>query len=149
VTQIGSLMTHRRSSLNGVGRLDVPRKLAMKACRNSSHERMDSGARLLSHTLAASLRCSCSSCRALSVELPPIMIAVTKSSSQIIGSCCPLNLAMHSLILIPFGKGMVRMYVLKHSAPQSSSSLSPRASCSPSPLNRRASRCARAVLTLC
>jgi hypothetical protein len=59
--------THRRSSSNDVGRLDVPQKLAIKACRNTSHERIDSGARLLSHALAASLRCSCSSCRALSL----------------------------------------------------------------------------------
>jgi hypothetical protein len=50
----GSLVfcMHSQSSSNNVGRLDVPRKLAMKACRNSSHESMDPGARLLSQALA-------------------------------------------------------------------------------------------------
>jgi hypothetical protein len=50
--------THKRSSSNEVGRHEVPEKFAMKACRNSSQERMLSGARLLSHALALSFRCS-------------------------------------------------------------------------------------------
>jgi hypothetical protein len=44
--------THRRSSSNDVGHREVPWKLAMNACRNSSQERMLSGARLFSHALA-------------------------------------------------------------------------------------------------
>jgi hypothetical protein len=86
--------THKRSSSNDVGRRDVPQKLAMKACQNSSEEWMDSRARLLSHALALSLICSCSSYRAFSLEPPPMVTAVKKLSSQILGSCCPLNLAM-------------------------------------------------------
>jgi hypothetical protein len=49
---------HRRSSSNDVGRREVPRKFAMKACQNSSQERMLSRARLLSHALTLSFRCS-------------------------------------------------------------------------------------------
>jgi hypothetical protein len=105
--------TYSRSSSNDVGRLDVPRKLAMKTCLNSSHEPIDPGTRLLSQAHAASLRCSCNSYRALSLEPPLIVTAVTKSSSQILGSSCPLNLTMPSLILSPFGKGVVQMYRLK------------------------------------
>jgi hypothetical protein len=124
---------HNRSDSNDVGRLDVPRKLAMKTCLNSSHETIDPGARLLSQARAASLRCSCNSCKALSLEPPLTVTAITKSSSQILGSCCPLNLTMPPLILSPFGKGVVRMYRLKHSMPHSSSSLMLRTCYSPSP----------------
>jgi hypothetical protein len=124
---------HSRSSSNDVGCLDVPRKLPMKTCLNSSHEPIDPGARLLSQASAASLRGSCNSCRALSLEPPLTVTAVTKSSSQILGSCYPLNLMMPSLILSPFDKGVVRMYRLKHSVPHSSSSLMSRTGCSPSP----------------
>jgi hypothetical protein len=84
---------HSRSSLNDVGCLDVPRKLAMKTYMNSSHEPIDPGARLLSQARAASLRCNCNSCRALSLEIPLTVTVVKKSSSQILGSCCPLNLS--------------------------------------------------------
>jgi hypothetical protein len=142
--------THNRSSSNDVGRLDVPRKLAVKTCLNSSHEPIDPGTRLLSQAHAASLRCSCNSCRVLSLKPPMLVTVVTKSSSQFLGSCCPLNLTMPSLILSPFGKDVVRMYRLKHSAPHSSSSLTSRTVYSPSPwvLNRRASFCARAISTL-
>jgi hypothetical protein len=52
------LCTHKRNSSNDVGRREVPRKLAIKACRNSSQERMLSGARLFSHALALSFRCN-------------------------------------------------------------------------------------------
>jgi hypothetical protein len=55
------LCTHRRNSSNDVGRHEVHRKLAMNACRNSSQERMLSGARLFSHALALSFKCSDSS----------------------------------------------------------------------------------------
>jgi hypothetical protein len=51
-----------------------------------------------------------------------------------------LNLAMASLILIPFGSGVERIKLRKHSIPQSSLSLSLRASRSPSLSNRHASR---------
>jgi hypothetical protein len=47
---------HRRSSSNDVGHREVPQKFAIKACQNSSQERMLSGARLLSHALALSSR---------------------------------------------------------------------------------------------
>jgi hypothetical protein len=50
--------THRRSFSNDMGRCEVPRKFAIKACRNSSQERMLSGARLLSHALVLSFRCN-------------------------------------------------------------------------------------------
>jgi hypothetical protein len=46
---------------------------------------------------------------------------VMKSSSQIRGSCCPLNLTTLSLSLIPFGNGVERIRRLKHSAPRSPS----------------------------
>jgi hypothetical protein len=52
------LCTHKRNSSNDVGRRKVPRKLAIKACRNSSQERMLSGARLFSHALALSFKCN-------------------------------------------------------------------------------------------
>jgi hypothetical protein len=124
---------HSRSSSNDVGCLDVPRKLPMKTCLNSSHEPIDPGARLLSQASAASLRGSCNSCKALSLEPPLTVTAVTKSSSQILGFCYPLNLMMPSLILSPFERGVVRMYRLKHSVPHSSSSLMSRTGCSPLP----------------
>jgi hypothetical protein len=111
--------THNWSSSNDMGHLDVPRKLAMKACRNYSQEPMDPRARLLSHDLTTSVRCSCKSCRAFSLKPPLTMTVFKKSSSQILGSCCPLNLMIPSLILSPFGRGVVRMYRLKHSVPQS------------------------------
>jgi hypothetical protein len=94
--------THRRSSSNDIGCREVPRKFAMNACQNSSQERMLSGARLLSQALALSFKCRDSSCRALPLD-PPLMVrAVMKSSSQIRGSCCPLNLTTPSLSFIPF-----------------------------------------------
>jgi hypothetical protein len=43
------LCTHKCNSLNNVGCREVPRKLAIKACRNSSQEQMLSGARLFNH----------------------------------------------------------------------------------------------------
>jgi hypothetical protein len=46
---------------------------------------------------------------------------VMKSSSQIRGSCCPLNVTTPSLSLIPFGNGVERIWRLKHSAPHSPS----------------------------
>jgi hypothetical protein len=91
------LCTHKRNSLNDVGRREVPRKLAMNACRNSSQERILSGARLFSHALALSFKCNDNNWRALSLDPPLILTAVTKSSSQIRGSCCPLNLNPPSL----------------------------------------------------
>jgi hypothetical protein len=115
------LCTHKRNSSNDVGHREVPRKLAIKACRNSSQERMLSGARLFSHALALSFRCNDSNWRALSLDLSPIVTAVMKSSSQIRGSCCPLNLTTPSLILIPFGNGVERIRRLKHSAPHNPS----------------------------
>jgi hypothetical protein len=77
------LCTHRRNSSNDVGHREVPRKLVMNACRNSSQERMLSGARLFSHALALSFKCSDSNWRALSLDPPPMVTAVMKSSSQI------------------------------------------------------------------
>jgi hypothetical protein len=68
------LYTHRRNSSNDVGRREVPQKLAMNACRNSSQERMLSGARLFNHTLALSFKCSDSNWRALSLDPPPIVM---------------------------------------------------------------------------
>jgi hypothetical protein len=44
-----------------------------------------------------------------------------KSSSQIRGSCCPLNLTTPSLSLIPFSNGVERIRRLKHSASHSPS----------------------------
>jgi hypothetical protein len=111
--------THRRNSLNDVGHHEVPRKFVIKACRNSSQERMLSGARLLSQALALSFKCNDSNWRALSLDLPLMVMAVMKSSSQIRGSCCPLNLTTPSLRLIPFGSGVERITMLKHSAPHS------------------------------
>jgi hypothetical protein len=64
---------------------------------------------LLRQALAESLRCSCSNCMALSLDPQLTVIIVKKSSSQIFGSYCPLNLAMFSLILRPVGNGVVRM----------------------------------------
>jgi hypothetical protein len=86
--------THKRNSSNDVGRREVPRKLAMNACRNSSQERILSGARLFSQALALSFKCSDNNWRALSLDPPLILTVVTKSSSQIRGSCCPLNLTI-------------------------------------------------------
>jgi hypothetical protein len=74
---------HRRSSSNDVGHREVPRKFTMKACQNSSQERMLSRARLLSHALALSFRCNDSSWRALSLDPPLMVMVVMKSSSQI------------------------------------------------------------------
>jgi hypothetical protein len=111
--------THRCSSSNDVGRREVPRKFAMNACRNSSQERMLSRARLLGQALALSFRCRDSNCRALSLDPPLMVTAVMKSSSQIRGSCCPLNLNTPSLSFIPFGSGVERIRKLKHSAPHS------------------------------
>jgi hypothetical protein len=111
--------THRRSSSNDVGHREVPRKFAMNACRNSSQERMLSGARLLSQALALSFRCRDSNCRALSLDPPLMVMAVMKSSSQIRGSCYPLNLTTPSLSFIPFRSGVERIKKLKHSAPHS------------------------------
>jgi hypothetical protein len=51
-----------------------------------------------------------------------------KSSSQIRGSCCPLNLTMPSLSLIPFGNGVERIRRLKYSAPHSPSLAPPNVS---------------------
>jgi hypothetical protein len=85
------LCTHRRNSSNDVGRREVPRKLAMNACQNSSQERILSGARLFSHALALSLKCNDNNRRALYLDPPLILTAVTKLSSQIRGSCCPLS----------------------------------------------------------
>jgi hypothetical protein len=115
------LCTHKRNSSNDVGQREVPRKLAMNACRNSSQEQMLSGARLFSHALALSFKCSDNNWRALSLDPPLILTAVMKSSSQIRGSCCPLNLTIPSLSLIPFGNGVERIRRLKHSALQSPS----------------------------
>jgi hypothetical protein len=77
------LCMHKRNSLNDVGQREVPRKLAMNACRNSSQEQMLSGARLFSHALALSFKCSDNNWRALSLDPPLILTAVTKSSSEI------------------------------------------------------------------
>jgi hypothetical protein len=60
------LCTHKRNSSNDVGRREVPRNLAMNAYRNSSQERMLSRARLFSHALALSFKCSDNNWRALS-----------------------------------------------------------------------------------
>jgi hypothetical protein len=140
--------TQKRSSSNDVGHREVPQKFAMKACQNSSKERMLSRARLLSHTLALSFRCKDSNWRALSLDLPLIVTAVMKSSSQIRGSCCPLNLTTPSLSFIPFGCGVERIRRLKHSAPHSPWRLLSNASSSHSSSKRRASRQARAESTL-
>jgi hypothetical protein len=115
------LCTHKCNSSNDVGRREVPRKLAINACQNSCQERMLSGARLCSHALALSFKCSDSNWRALSLDPPPMVTAVMKSSSQIRGSCCPLNLTTPSLSLIPFGNGVERIRRLKHTAPHSPS----------------------------
>jgi hypothetical protein len=142
------LCMHRRSSLHDVGHREVPHKLAMNACQNSSQERMLSGARLFSHALALSFKCSDNNWRALSLDPPLIFIAVMKSSSQIQGSCCPLNLTMPSLSLIPFGNGVERIKRLKHYAPHSPSSAPPNVSASRSSSKRRASRRAHPWSTL-
>jgi hypothetical protein len=115
------LCMHRRNSSNDVGRREVPRKLEMNACQNSSQERILSEARLFSHALALSFKCNDNNWRALSLDPPQILTAVTKSLSQIRGSCCPLNLTTPSLSLISFGNGEERIRRLKHSAPQSPS----------------------------
>jgi hypothetical protein len=111
--------THRRSSSNDVGRHEVPQKFAMNACRNSSQERMLSGARLLSQALVLSFKCRDSSCRALCLYPPLIVTVVMKSSSQIQGSCYPLNLTTPLLSFIPIGSSVERIKKLKHSAPHS------------------------------
>jgi hypothetical protein len=67
---------------------------------------MLSGARLLSHALVLSFKCNDSNWRALSMDPPLMVIAVMKSSSQIRGSHCPLNLTTPSLSLIPFSSGV-------------------------------------------
>jgi hypothetical protein len=77
------LCTHRRNSSNDVGHHEVPQKFAINACRNSSQERMLSGARLFSHALALSFKCSDSTWRALSLDSLPMVTAIMKSSSQI------------------------------------------------------------------
>jgi hypothetical protein len=82
---------HIQSCSNNVVYLGVPQKLVMKTCLNSSHEPVDPGARLLIQARAASLRCNCNSCKAFSPEPPLTVTAVTMSSSQILGSCCPLT----------------------------------------------------------
>jgi hypothetical protein len=110
--------THKRNSSNDMGRREVPQKLAMNAYRNS---RMLSGARLFSHALALSFECSDSNWRALSLDPPPMVTTIMKSSSQIRGSYCPLNLTTPSLSLIPFGNGVERIRRLKHSASHSPS----------------------------
>jgi hypothetical protein len=71
-----------------------------------------------------------------------------KSSSQIRGSCCPLNLTMPSLSLIPFGNGVERIRRLKHSAPHSPSLEPPNVSASRSSSKRHASHRARPWSTL-
>jgi hypothetical protein len=142
------LCTHRHNSLNDVGRREVPRKFTINACRNSSQERMLLGARLFSHALALSFKCSDSNWRALSLDPPPMVTAVMKSSSQIRGSCCLLNLTTLSLSLIPFGSGVERIRRLKHSDPYSPSRLPPNVSSSRSSSKRRTSRHARAESTL-
>jgi hypothetical protein len=75
------LCTRRRNSSNDVGRREVPQKFAMNACRNSSQERMLLGARLFSHALALSFKCSDNNWRALSLDPPPMVTVVMKSSS--------------------------------------------------------------------
>jgi hypothetical protein len=140
--------THRRSSSNDVGHREVPRKFAMNACRNSSQERILSGARLLSQALALSFRCRDSSCRALSLDSPLMVTVVMKLSSQIRGSYCPLNLTTPSLSFIPFASGVEQIKKLKHSAPHSPRRLFPNASNSASSSKRRMSRRARAESTL-
>jgi hypothetical protein len=111
--------THRRSSSKDVGHREVPQKFAMNACQNSSQERMLSRVRLLSQALALSFRCRDSNWRALSLDPPLIVTAMMKSSSQILGSCCPLNLTTPLLSFIPFGSGVEQIRKLKHSAPHS------------------------------
>jgi hypothetical protein len=111
--------THRRSSSDDVGHREVPQKFAINACRNSSQEWMLSGARLLSQALALSFRCRDSNWRSLSVDPPLMVTMVMKSSSQILGSCYPLNLTTPSLSFIPFGSGVGRIRKLKHSTPHS------------------------------
>jgi hypothetical protein len=142
------LCMHSRNSSNDMGRREVPRKFAINACQNSSQERMLSGARLFSHALALSFKCSDSNWRALSLDPPPMVTMVMKSSSQIRGSCYPLNLTMLSLSLIPFGSGVEQIRRLKHSAPHSSSRLSPNVSSSRSSSKQCASCRARAKSTL-
>jgi hypothetical protein len=142
------LCTHSRNSSNNVGHREVPRKFAINAYRNSSQERILSGARLFSHALALSFNCNDSNWRALSLDPPPMVTAVMKSSSQIRGSCCPLNLTMLSLSLIPFGSGVERIRRLKHSAPHSPSRLPLNVSSSRSSSKRRASHRACAKSTL-
>jgi hypothetical protein len=99
--------THSRSSSKDVGLLDVPLKLVMKIYLSSSHDQINSGRRLLRQALVESLRCSCNSCIALSLDPPPTVMTVRKYSSHILGSGCQLNLATPSLMLRPFGSGVV------------------------------------------
>jgi hypothetical protein len=68
-----------------------------------------------------SFKCNDNNWRALSLDPPPMVTAVMKSSSQIQGSCCPLNLTTPSLSLIPFGNGVEWIRRLKHSAPHNPS----------------------------
>jgi hypothetical protein len=142
------LYTHSRNSSNDVGRRELPRNFTINACQNSSQERILSGARLFSHALALSFKCSDSNWRALSLDPPPMVTAAMKSSSQIQGSYFPLNLTTLSLSLIPFGSGVERIRRLKHSAPHSPSQLPPNVSSSRSSSKRCASRRARAESTL-
>jgi hypothetical protein len=140
--------THMHNCSNDVGHREVPGKFTIKACQNSSQERMLSGARLLSHALALSFKCNDSNWRALSLDPPLMVTVVMKSSSQIRGSCCPLNLTTLSLSLIPFGSGVERIRMLKHSAPHSPWRLLPNVSGSHSSSKRHASCRARARSTL-
>jgi hypothetical protein len=71
-----------------------------------------------------------------------------KSSSQIRGSCCLLNLTTPSLSLIPFSNGVERIRRLKHYTPHSPSCAPPNISASRSSSKRRASRRARPWSTL-
>jgi hypothetical protein len=106
---------HSQSSLNDVGRFDVPWNMAMNIFLSSSHDPVDPRARLLSQAHATSQICNCNSCIALSIVPPLTVTVVKKSSSQILRSYCPLNLMVPLLILSPFGRGVVQMYKLKHS----------------------------------
>jgi hypothetical protein len=109
VQGLSGLLHAQPKLFEGCGPFEVPRKLAMKICLGSSHEPIDPGARLLSQAHVESLRCSCNSCIALSLVPPLTVMAVKKSSIQILGSCSPLNLMVPSLILSPLSKGVVQM----------------------------------------
>jgi hypothetical protein len=75
------LCMHSRGTSKDVGLLYVPLKSVMKIYPSSSHEPIDSGLRLLSQALAESLKCSCSTYIVLSLDPPPTVTAVRKSSS--------------------------------------------------------------------